>query len=416
MRRVLYCLVLLASISARADVNWPGFRGPSGQGVAEGNGYPLSWDENREIVWKTAIPGKAWSSPVIWDQSIWMTTATEDGRTLSVICVDRASGKIVRNAVIFNIQVPQYCIPFNSYASPTPVIEPGRLYATWGSPGTACIDTATGQVLWKRTDFVCNHYRGAGSSPLLWNDLLIMHFDGSDRQYVAALDKNTGRNVWQTNRSVDYKDLGPDGKPEREGDWRKAFSTPRVLDDNGRPLLVSLGSKCLYAYNPADGKEIWQLPTKDSHSGPTTPVFGRGLIFYCTGLGNQELQAVKPSGEIVWKMSRNAPGRVSPLLVDDLLYIVDDNGVTSCLEADTGAEVWRQRLKGNYSASPMYAAGRVYLFNQDGLTYVLQPGREGKILSQNSLDAGCMATPAAVNGAFYIRTKTHLYRVEELKK
>ncbi len=289
------------------------------------------------------------------------------------------------------------------------------MYVTWGSPGTACLDTATGKALWTRTDFVCNHFRGAGSSPLLWKGMLIMHFDGSDRQYVVALDKQTGKTLWQVNRSVDYKDIGPDGKPERDGDWRKGFSTPRVLEQGDHPLLLSLGSKCFYAYDPSDGREIWKLPKHDSHSGSVTPVFGRGLIFYCTGLGVQELRAVKPSGEVVWKSTRNAPGRASPLLVDDLLYMVDDNGVASCVEADTGADVWRQRLKGNFSASPILAGERIYLFNQDGLAYVLRRGRELKILAQNTLPDGCLASPAAVNGALYVRTRTSLYRIEQAK-
>src|SRR4030095_3059031 len=144
---------------------------------------------------------------------IWLTTATEDGTELSVVCVDKESGKILQDKVLFRVSTPQFCHKFNSYASPTPVVEKGRVYVTFGSPGTACLDAATGEKLWERTDFVCNHYRGAGSSPIIWGDLLIMNFDGSDFQYIVALDKKTGKTVWKTDRSVDFKDLDSSGQP-----------------------------------------------------------------------------------------------------------------------------------------------------------------------------------------------------------
>ena len=216
---------LVAVIVARLDAQWLQFRGPGGAGIAASPNLPLAWDESTNIRWKTAIHGRAWSSPVILDSEIWLTTATPDGKELSIVTVNAGDGKIVRDQKIFQIDKPQEGHPFNSYASPTPVAEPGRVYVTFGSHGTAALDSRGGKVIWERRDLVCNHFRGAGSSPILFRNLLIMHFDCIDVQYVVALDKDTGTTVWKTPRSIDFKDLGPDGKPIGDGDFRKAFTT-----------------------------------------------------------------------------------------------------------------------------------------------------------------------------------------------
>src|SRR5687768_11795691 len=203
-------VALMLALPARSD-HWPQFRGPEGNGHSLAKGLPTTWSEANNVRWKTAIHGKAWSSPVIWDNQIWVTTAPEDGTQLFAICVDRESGKILRELKLFDVAAPQFCHKFNSYASPTPVLEEGRAYITFGSPGTACLDTKTAKVLWERRDLECNHYRAAGSSPIIYRDLLILSFDGSDQQYIAALNKKTGKTVWKTDRSIDFKDLGPDG-------------------------------------------------------------------------------------------------------------------------------------------------------------------------------------------------------------
>jgi outer membrane protein assembly factor BamB len=414
---LLVCLVP----QARAADAWPQFRGPNGQGNSDSTGLPVTWSESANIKWKTAIHGKAWSTPVVMDGKVWLSSATEDGTKLFVLCVDATSGKILLDQKLFDITTPQYCIPFNSYASPSPVIEPGRLYVTFGSPGTACIDTASNKVLWTRTDIICNHFRGAGSSPTLYHDLLIMNFDGSDHQFVTALNKNTGKDVWVTNRSVDYQDAGPDGKPERDGDWRKGFSTPLVATFNGHDVLLSLGSKCFYGYEPATGKELWRVENRSTHSGSVTPIVGKDLIYACMGIGKAQIFAIHPGGQgvlsdsqIAWKVGRNIPTRPSPVLLDDLIYMVDDSGIATCIEAATGKEVWRQRLGGkDYSASPLAGDGRIYFFSQDGKTTVVAAGREFKRLADNELAGGFMASPAAAGHALYLRTRTHLYRVEQ---
>ena len=182
------------------------------------------WSETLNLVWKTPIHDRGWSSPVILGDQIWLTTSTSDGRKLYALCIDRETGRVVRDLQLFEVARPQYAHPFNTHASPTPVIESGRVCVTFGSPGTACIDTNTFKALWERRDIECNHFRGAGSSPILFRDLLIMHFDGSDHQFVMALDKRSGKTVWQTKRSIDFKDLNTDGQPFDKGDTRKAFA------------------------------------------------------------------------------------------------------------------------------------------------------------------------------------------------
>jgi outer membrane protein assembly factor BamB len=426
--RVLLVALLLGiflSRAAMADDAWPRFRGPTGQGASDAKGLPVEWSEDENVTWKTKIHDKAWSSPVILGKQIWLTTATEDGRQLFAICVDKDSGKIVRDRKLFEVEKPQYAHPFNSYGSPTPALEPGRVYVSFGSPGIACLDSETGEVIWQRRDFVCNHYRGAGSSPLIYGELLILNFDGSDYQYVVGLDKKTGETKWRTDRSIDFQDLEANGKPQREGDMRKAFSTPMVWEKggpDGQPVVVSLGSKAMYAYQPADGKEVWRIEHRQVHSGSVTPIVGDEFMYYCTGLGHEELWAVKPGGKglindthIAWKFGRNASGRPSPVLVDGRIYMVDDGGIVSCVDAKTGTSLWSDRIEGNYSASPIYADGRIYFFNQDGMATVIEAGTKFKVLAQNELDDGFMASPAVAGQALFLRTKTHLYRIEQKK-
>jgi outer membrane protein assembly factor BamB len=420
MNRSVHLLFGLVLAAAPALADWPQFRGPDGTGVSKDRGVPLTWSETKNVRWKTAIHGRAWSSPVVLGSQVWVTTATEDGRELFAMAVDRDTGRVVHDLKLFQVEKPQYVHPFNTYASPTPVIEKGRVYVTFGAPGTAALDTSTGKVVWERRDFECNHYRGAGSSPILFEDLLILHFDGSDHQFLVALDKRTGKTVWRTERSIDFKDLGPDGKPASEGDFRKAFATPHVETIGGQPVLISLGSQAAYAYDPRTGRELWRVEERSSHSAGTRPVLAHGLVFYPTGWPTGQVLAVKPDGRgdvtathVAWRLTRGAPKKPSLLLVDDLLYMVGDNGIVSGVTARSGEVVWSGRLEGAYSASPLWIDGRVYTFNEDGKATVLQAGREFKVLAENVLDEGLMASPAVAGAALFVRTRTHLYRLEE---
>ncbi len=300
---------------------------------------------------------------------------------------------------------------------------------TFGSPGTACLNTQTGKVLWTRRDLECNHFRGAGSSPILCSNLLFLNFDGSDHQFVVALDKQTGRTVWETKRSIDFQDLGPDGQPEQGGDYRKAFATCQVASFDGRATLLSQGSRALYAYDPWSGTELWRVEERTGYSGATRPVTGHGLVFVPTGFASGRVLAIRPGkpGEVldaktpeaagmqlrvVWKTSRNAPKKPSLLLLGDLLYALEDNGVVTCWEAMTGNTVWSERLGGHYSASPLAASGRIYLSSEEGKTTVLAAGRQFRKLAENQLGDGFMASPAVSGNGLYLRSRTELYCVE----
>lgn len=406
-------------IALLAFGQWPQFRGPDGNGVSSSTGLPVTWSENQNVRWKTAIHGRAWSSPVILGRQVWLTTATADGKQLFALAVDKDTGKILFDLKLFDVPTPQFAHSFNTYASPTPVIEPGRVYVTFGSPGTAAIDTGTGTVLWQRRDLECNHFRGAGSSPIVFRHLLLMHFDGSDVQYVVALDKRTGKTVWQTKRSVDYQDLEPSGKVKADGDFRKAFATPQIVMAGNAAVLVSLGSKAAYGYDPLTGRELWKIEEPTSFSASTRPVAGHGLVFYSTGWNTGQVLAVRPDGRgdvtashVAWRATRGAPKKPSMLLLGDLLVMINDGGIVTCLDARTGGEVWTARLTDSYSASPVAADGRVYFFSEDGKATVIEAGRAFKVLAENTLDEGFMASPAIDGRALFLRTRSHLYRVE----
>jgi outer membrane protein assembly factor BamB len=318
MKRTIPALLLILLCVIARGGDWPQFRGPEGNGHSDARDLPLNWSETKNIVWKTPIHDRGWSSPVIYGSQIWLTTAAPDGRKLYALCLDRDSGRIIKDLKLFDVAEPQYAHPFNSYASPTPVIESGRVYVTFGSAGTACIDTKSFRVVWERRDIECNHFRGSGSSPVLFQDLLIMNFDGSDQQFVIALDKRTGKTVWRTKRSIDFQDLEPNGKPAGDGDFRKGFATPQVTMINGRWELISLGSKAAYSYNPFNGQELWRVEERGQHSASTRPVVGLGMIFYPTGFSSGQLFAVRTGGNglitdthVAWKLKRGVSNKPS---------------------------------------------------------------------------------------------------------
>jgi outer membrane protein assembly factor BamB len=415
-------LLVLPSLAGFAGDHWLQFRGSDGNGHSDAVGLPLRWNETKNVVWKTAIHDRGWSSPVIQGSQIWLTTASADGRHLYALCLDRETGQVRQDLKLFDVAQPQYCHPFNSYASPTPVIEPGRVYVTFGSAGTACLDTGSFQVVWERRDIDCNHFRGAGSSPILFQNLLIMNFDGSDHQFVIALDKSTGKTVWTTKRSIDFRDLDENGEPAADGDYRKAFSTPHVALLDGKPQLISLGSKAAYGYNPWDGRELWRVEERGQHSASTRPVMGLGMVFFPTGFASGQLLAVRSGGQgaisppqVAWKLQRGVSNKPSVLLVGELLYMISDAGIASCIEARTGQVVWQERIGGEFSASPVYADGKIWFFSQEGKTSVVTPGKTFQLLAENQLAEGFMASPAIAGRSFFLRTRTHLYRIEQLE-
>jgi outer membrane protein assembly factor BamB len=424
MKTRLLAAALALAGPAASRAAWPDFRGPAGDGHvppsggAERAGLPLRWSEQENVRWKTPIPHRGWSSPVVLDGRVWLTTATLEGNDFFAVCVDAADGGILVNRRVFHEDNPEPLgNSVNCYASPSPVIEAGRVYVHFGSYGTACLDAETGASIWERRDLPCRHFRGPGSSPILFEKLLILTMDGVDVQYVVALDKATGRTVWKTDRSAAWSDADRPGQLV-DGDFRKAFSTPFVAQAGGGPRLFSTGAQAAYAYDPRTGRELWTV-SHDGFSCAARPVYGKGLALLVTSMVRPELWAVRDGGEgdvtatrIAWRTDKDIGRTPSPIVDGDLFYMVSDDGVATCRETETGTPVWRERIGGNYQASPICADGRLYFFSTQGKATVLETGRSFSALATNTLDNGFMASPAVDGRALILRTKTDLYRIE----
>lgn len=411
-------LLIVRSSPAQAQ-DWPEFRGPGAQGHSAERGLPTEWSETKNITWKTTIPGLGWSSPVVANGRVWLTTAVEqtgapDARTLRVgvergislraIAYEVATGNEVVNVELFKIPADRRDInPKNSWASPSPVIDGDRVYVHFGADGTAAL-SQSGEILWKnRFEYQSQH--GAGGSPIVYGDLLIFSCDGSDAAFVIALDKTTGKTKWKTNR----------GYPADQ-----AYTTPLVIRVGDRDQLVSVGAFRVRAYEPLTGKEIWRVRYDEGFSNVPRPVFGHGLVFITTGFQQPELLAIRPDGKgdvtrthVAWSLKRGAPLTPSPIIVGDELYIVNDGGIASCIDARTGNVIWQSRLGGTYSASPVYADGRLYFPAEQGVTTVIAPGKEARRLATNKLDGGHLASMAVAGGSFFLRTDSALYRIAE---
>jgi outer membrane protein assembly factor BamB len=402
--RLATSLLLLVAVFAAhiAADEWPQFRGPTGQGHSAERGLPLEWSESHNIVWKSRVAGLGWSSPVVAAGRIWLTTAVRDrGGSLRVLAFDVEAGREVVNAEVFRTRDADPLNPKNSLASPTPIVEGDRVYVHFGADGTAAL-TTSGEVVW-RTRLPYESQHGNGGSPVLYGDLLIVSCDGHDEAFVAALDKATGTVRWKTRR-----------RPP----WDQAYSTPLVIRVGDRDQVVSVGAYRAAAYDPQSGKELWRVSYADGFSNVPRPVFGHGLVYIATGFQQPTLVAVRPDGSgdvtkthVAWTLRRGAPLTPSPLLVGDELFIVNDTGIASCLDARTGETHWQQRLGGNYSASPVWVDGRIYFQSEEGVTTVIAPGTTFQRLATNRLDGAMLASMAVSGGSIFIRTDTHLYRI-----
>jgi outer membrane protein assembly factor BamB len=380
--------------------DWPEFRGPTGQGHSDERGLPLTWSENKNVKWKAAIPGRGWSSPAIRGDRIWLTTATEEGRSLRAVSVDRDTGAILQNIEVFRLKNAGSISSKNSHASPTPVIEGNRVYLHFGALGTACI-TQSGQIVWKTRLEYDNGQHGPGGSPVIYGDLLIVSCDGQDIQYVAALDKNTGKIRW---------------KRPRQG--YQAYTTPLIIQLPGGDQVISPGALRAIAYEPRTGKELWQVRYGEGFSNVPRPVYGHEMVFICTGFHEPSLLAVRVDGRgdvtkthVAWALKRGVSLTPSPLLIGDELYLISDNGIATCVDAKTGAEHWRMRVGGRHSASPIYADGRIYFLSEEGESAVIAPGKQFKLLARNQLDGETLASMAVSEASIFIRSRTHLYRL-----
>ena len=432
---IAVALLFFEAESTVANESWTEFRGPTGQGHSTADNLPVEWSETSNVRWKTSIPGEGHSSPVILGNRIWLTTAIVEKLSaeekaerlkgnrmakqlnlarrvsLRAVCVNRADGKLLYNIELFDVEDPIPVHSLNSYASPTPVLEKGRLYCHFGAMGTMALDTETGKPLWKR-EFKIDHANGPGASPVVWKNLVVLHCDGRDEQFVVAVDKNTGETVWKTERS---------GKLRDQEDLKKAYATPTVVMQGDRPLLVSPGADWVYGYDVRDGKELWRANYGQlGFSTVPRPVVGHGMAFVCTSFMTSRLLAVRLDGKgdvtksaVAWRTDKQVSKKPSLLLAGDELYMVSDNGIATCLDAKTGKMHWRERLGGNFSASPLLAAGHIYFFNHEGQATVIKPGTEFKRVATNKLEGEHMASPAVVGNAMYLRTDSALYRIEK---
>ena len=391
--------------------SWTDYRGNNKNGHSEATNIPTVWNDTTNVVWKTEIPGFGWSSPVVFENQIWLTTAIGSGKYLNMLALDANTGKVYHNIRLFETDSLQENHPLNSYASPSPVIEARRVYAHFGAYGTACIDSRSGKILWKRTDFYCDHEVGPGSSPLLYDNLLILTFDGTDVQFLVALDKFTGQTVWKRDRETDLEKHPPSN--------RKAFSTPIVTKVNGTDQLISVGAHAVMGHNPLTGEKLWWA-LFDGFSGSSRPVIGdNNMLFINSGFSLSSVVALHLGGKgnvtdsILWINKKSTQARSSALYIDGLLYMVNTGGQAKCLVAETGEELWSERVGTQTSASPVYVENKIYTFDQEGFTTIFAPGRTYHKIGENSLPDGFMASPALINNAIFLRTKSYLYKIGE---
>ncbi len=419
---VLVAMLLSTDTSAWTAEDWPVFRGPSYDGSSDARNLPFTWSEEHNVVWKTSISHRGWSTPVVMNGQVWLTTATEDGSEMFVYCVDFESGEVRRRTRLFHNAEPEPLEnSVNSYASPTGALQPGRFFAHFGSYGTAAIDTETSKVVWQRRDLPCRHFRGPGSSVALSGDHLIVTMDGIDVQYVTALDAQTGRTIWRAPRSTEWQDVDAEGNVLRDGDYRKGYGTPILYQVNGQRQLASVGAMAAFGYNPDTGEELWTVAF-NGYNAASSPVFAAGLVIVNTSNPKPALIAIDPTGQgnitethVAWRYNRGVPVMPSPVVInDELVVFVSNVGVATCLDAATGEELWKERIGGNYCASPLVAGGRVYFFDTQGESVVIAADREYRVLARNRLEDGFMASPAVVGDrTMLLRTRTHLYRIEQ---
>jgi outer membrane protein assembly factor BamB len=392
--------------------DWTEFRGPTSQGHSTTTGLPTHWSRTENVAWSRDIPGKGWSSPIVLKKRLFLTTAVPLGaasgpQSLRAICASAESGEMLWNVEVFEQPEGAPIHDKNSHASSTPVTDGKRLFVHFGPHGTASLALNDGSILWRNQELKYSPVHGNGGSPVLIDGLVVVSCDGSDRQFVAALDQQSGAVRWESPRNL---------KPDRGF----SFGTPLIITISGRKQLISAGSDGVQAFDPKDGREIWRVTYPGGYSVVPRPVYGAGLLFVCTGYNTPALLAIRPEGaagdvtatHVVWQSNKAVPHNPSPLLVDDSIYLVSDKGVATCLEARSGHEKWHQRLGGNFSASPLFADGKIFMQNEEGDGIVFSPGPAYHELARNPLGERTLASYAVGDGAMFIRSERHLARVQ----
>lgn len=396
--------------------DWTEFRGPLGQGHAGNVNLPRTWSETENLAWKVATKGIGWSSPVVSDGRIYLTTSVPQGeglgspQSLRVVCLSASDGSEIWDIEALThggdgVEIHEK----NSHASPTPIIDGNSLYVHFGPHGTACL-TLDGAVVWKNEDLKYEPQHGNGGCPALSGDQLIICCDGKDQRYVVGLEKMSGRQVWRTDRELEHS-------------RGFSFCTPTILTANGRVQAICPGSGGVWSYDAATGEQLWRVSYGEGYSVVPRPVLAHGMVYVCSGFGDGQLLAIDPNGSgdvsdthVKWKTKKGVPKSPSVIVVGNELYMVDDRGVASCINALTGDLLWQQRLSGGFSASPVFADGAIYFQNETGETTVISPGETYKQIAINTLGDGksrTFASFAFVDEAILLRSETHLYRIQK---
>jgi outer membrane protein assembly factor BamB len=381
---------------------WARWRGPSGQGLVEGDGYTDTWSATTNVVWKVPVPGSGNSSPVVWRDQIFLTTAADNGNQASIVAYRRSDGQRLWEAAV-PAGTPDRPHNKNGYASATVATDGQRVYASFGGRGLMAVDM-NGKQVWHAAIGRVENYHGPAGSPLLYKNSVILYQDQRSDSFVAAFDKATGKRLWRTPR-----------------DAQVGWGTPIAIRVGDHDELIVHGQDRVVAYNPDSGAELWRCGGSTFEVIPT-PVVGYGMVFCSSGRAGPTL-AIRPGGKgdvtrthLEWTTPRGSPFVPSPILYGDQLYTINDmQSIVSAFDARTGASLWQGRLgvatREGFSASPVAMGGRIFFTNDDGDTFVLRAGKTFDLLHVNSLGERTLASPALVEGRWYIRTAQHLYAI-----
>lgn len=401
--------------SAAQGEDWPCFRGPGRQGISQEKGVPTQWSATSNVRWKTAIPGVGWSSPIVYGDQVFVTTATEEGESLRLLRLDRRTGAVAWDKEIAR-QEAGHKQRFNSYASPTPATDGKRVYVPVVD-GRILATDMDGQVVWTNDDFDYYSEHGLAVSPVLYGDLVIVAFDWSspgpdpkvgwqiawDKAVILALDKNTGQKRWEG----------------RRGSSRIGHVTPQVATVNGQDQLVTAAGDVIQGFDLKTGERLWTVSSPGEGVVPSV-VVGEGLSFTASGFGESTVRAVRLGGRgdvtathVAWQTTDDVSHISSMLYAANHLYMVNESGIAKCFMAATGEVLWRERLGGKFSASPVWAEGKVYFLGENGRTTVVEDGPKFKVVAQNELGETCCASPALSQGNIFIRTEKNLYCIGE---
>lgn len=403
---------MVASAGLVPAENWPQFRGPTGQGISTDRNPPLTWSATENVAWKTELPGESWSSPIVWGDRMFVTTATDGGESCRVLSVDRKTGTILWDKEVFK-QVPRRKEARNSFATPTPATDGNRVYVCFGDGSFAALNFA-GEVVWTNRDHPFYGQHGLGTALLLHDGVLVMARDGSsdgedkkagwqtpwDKSYVVALDAQTGKERWKTGRGLS----------------RISHGTPVIWEHEGRAVVVSEAGDVVQGFDLKTGERLWSNEVLGEGKVPSV-VLGEGLVFTSGGWGGKEsIKGFKLGGSgdlkeanLVWEQKKGMPKVPSMIYVQSHLFAVTDGGIATCMKAATGEIVWQERVGGNFSASPVAAAGRIYFVGDNGETTVIEAGPEFKVLAKNALGEKLQASPAISQGQIFIRTEKSLF-------